>query len=90
MVFDATFNDISVILWWLVLLVEETRVPGANHRHVANHLHILSHNVVSSTPHHEQGSNSQLYWRNQTIIQSRVPIKVGKVRSSYTILWKTE
>jgi hypothetical protein len=31
MVFNATFNNISVILWWSVLLVEETRVPGENH-----------------------------------------------------------
>jgi hypothetical protein len=27
MVFNATFNNISVKLWWSVLLVEETRVP---------------------------------------------------------------
>ena len=27
----ATFNNISVISWWSVLLVEETRVPGGNH-----------------------------------------------------------
>jgi len=25
MVFNATFNNISVILWWQVLLLEETR-----------------------------------------------------------------
>jgi len=25
------FNNISVILWQSVLLVEETRVPGENH-----------------------------------------------------------
>ena len=31
MVFNATFNNISVILW-SVLLVEETGVPEANHR----------------------------------------------------------
>jgi hypothetical protein len=31
MVFKATFNNISVISWWSVLLVEETRVPGENH-----------------------------------------------------------
>jgi hypothetical protein len=31
MVFNITFNNISVILWWLVLLVEETGVPGENH-----------------------------------------------------------
>ena len=56
MVFIATFNNISVIL------VEETGVPGENHWPVANQWQALSHNVVSSTPHHERGSNSQLYW----------------------------
>jgi hypothetical protein len=37
MVFNATFNNISGILWRSVLLVEETRVPGENHRPVASH-----------------------------------------------------
>ena len=32
MVFNATFNNISVMLWRSVLLVEETRVLGENHR----------------------------------------------------------
>jgi hypothetical protein len=27
----ATFNNISVIWWWSVLLVKETGVPGENH-----------------------------------------------------------
>jgi intein-encoded DNA endonuclease-like protein len=27
MVFNATFNNISAIMWWSVLLVEETGVP---------------------------------------------------------------
>ena len=31
MVIDATFNNISIISWWSVLLVEETGVPGENH-----------------------------------------------------------
>ena len=31
MMLNATFNNISVILWWSVLFVEETRVPGENH-----------------------------------------------------------
>ena len=30
MVFNATFNNISAISWWSVLLMEETRVPGEN------------------------------------------------------------
>jgi len=36
-VLNATFNNISVILWWLALLVEETRVTGENHQPVASH-----------------------------------------------------
>ena len=37
MVFNAIFNNISVISWRLVLLVEETGVPGENHRPAASH-----------------------------------------------------
>ena len=36
-VFNATFNTISVISWRSVLLVEETGGPGENHRLVASH-----------------------------------------------------
>jgi hypothetical protein len=57
--FNATFNNISVISWRSVLLVEETRVPGENHRPVASHRQTLSHNVESSTPRYERDSNSQ-------------------------------
>ena len=38
MVFNATFNNISVISWGSVLLVEETGVPGENHRPVTDKL----------------------------------------------------
>jgi hypothetical protein len=37
MVFNATFNNISVISWRSVLLVEETGGPGENHRPAASH-----------------------------------------------------
>jgi hypothetical protein len=37
MVFNATFNNISVISWHSVLLVEEAEVPGENHRPATNH-----------------------------------------------------
>jgi hypothetical protein len=37
MVFNATFNNISVISWWSVLLVEETGMAGENHRPAASH-----------------------------------------------------
>jgi hypothetical protein len=37
MVFNATFNNISVISLRLVLLVEETGVLGENHQPAARH-----------------------------------------------------
>ena len=37
MIFNATFNNITVISCRSVLLVEETRVPGENQRPVASH-----------------------------------------------------
>ena len=43
MVFNATFNNISVVFWQSISLVDETEVT------VASHLQTLSHNVVSST-----------------------------------------
>jgi hypothetical protein len=36
LVFNATFNNISVISWWSVLLAEKTGVSGENHRPVAS------------------------------------------------------
>jgi hypothetical protein len=53
MVFNATFNNISVISWQSVLLVEEAGVPGEKHQPDTN-LQTLSHNVVSSTSCHKQ------------------------------------
>jgi hypothetical protein len=49
MMFNATFNTISVI----------SRLPGENHRPVESHLRTLSHNVVSSTHRHEKDLISQ-------------------------------
>ena len=37
MVFNITFNNIPVISWQSVLLVEETRVPVENHEPAASH-----------------------------------------------------
>jgi hypothetical protein len=47
---NATFNNITFISWRLILLVEETGVPGEKHRPAASHWQTLSHSVVSSTP----------------------------------------
>ena len=48
MVFNASFNNISVILWRSALLMEETGKPGTNR------LQTLSHNVVWRTPRHDR------------------------------------
>jgi hypothetical protein len=53
MVFNAIFNNISVISWQSVLLVEKTGVPGENHRQTS------SYNVVWSTPQNERDLASQ-------------------------------
>jgi hypothetical protein len=37
MVFNATFNSISVISWQSVLLVEETGGPAEKHQPAASH-----------------------------------------------------
>jgi hypothetical protein len=46
MVFNATFNNISVmaIAWQFVLLVEETGVPRENYRPATSHCHYFDHN----------------------------------------------
>ena len=52
MVLNAIFNNISVIPWLSVLLIEETGVPGENHRPVASHRQTVSLKVVSTIPHY--------------------------------------
>jgi hypothetical protein len=64
MVFNATFNNISVISWRSVLLVEKTGVPAESHRPAVRHWQTLSHNAASSRPRHERDSNSQRWWLN--------------------------
>jgi hypothetical protein len=44
MVFNASFNNISVISWWSVLLVEET---GENHQLAASHGQKLYQTLVT-------------------------------------------
>ena len=62
MVSNVTFNNILIISLRLVLLLEENEAPGENHRHAASYWQTLSQHVISSTPPHERGSNSQLKW----------------------------
>jgi hypothetical protein len=46
MVVNVTFNNVLVISWRSVSLVEETGGLGENHRTVASHRQTLSHNAV--------------------------------------------
>ena len=60
MVFNATFNNISVISWRSVLLIEKTGGPGENHQPVASHRQTLSHNglhlaQIEIRPHNISG-----------------------------------
>ena len=47
MMFNVTFNNISVISWRSYLLVKET---GGNHRPAASHWRTLSHYAVLTSP----------------------------------------
>ena len=73
MVINVTFNNISVISWWSVLLVEKTGVSGENSKSVASQRQTLSHNGVSSTLHNVSG-DKQLSWLviKPTTIRSRI------------------
>ena len=95
MVFNATFNNISVI-WWSVLLVEETRVPWENHWPVASHWQTLSHNVLLSTPRHKWGfelttlvgistdCTGSCKSNQYTITTTTALIWIWKIRSDYS------
>ena len=69
MVFNATFNNISVISRRSVLLVEKTGGPGENHRPAAS----------QCTPLPDRDSNSQHQWRQVPIEQ--VDVNPTTIRS---------
>ena len=50
MVLKAAFNNIAIISWMSLLLVEENRVPRENYLPEASHWQTLSHNVAWITP----------------------------------------
>jgi hypothetical protein len=98
MVFNATFNNISVIPWMSVLLAEDTRVPWEYHRPVISHWQTLSHNVVSITLRHERDSNSYLLVMGtdcigscksnyHTIMTTTPPILYGE-NKLYSMRWR--
>jgi hypothetical protein len=50
--FNATFNNISVISWWSVFMLEETGDSRRKPKNCRKSLTNLSHNIVSGTPRH--------------------------------------
>jgi len=59
MLCNATFNNISIISWRSVLLVEETGMPVENHQHITDKL--TTYCCIEYTLP-EWDSNSQLQW----------------------------
>jgi len=78
MVFNATFNNISVISWQSVLLVEETRVPKENHRPVASHWQTFLYNVVSLKSLDDKGINIYEVMAKTHMILFSIEFKCGR------------
>ena len=74
MVFNTTFNNISAMSWRSVLLMEETWVPGENHRSAANHWQ--SHNDIHIEYEHTGKGNILLHKRSNIVrFQKQVTYK---------------
>ena len=76
----VTFNDISVIWWWSVLLVEETGVPKDNLRPVGIHWQtFITKCCIEYTSPWVWNSNSQLLMMIGTDC-------IGSCKSNYNII----
>jgi len=60
MAINDVFNNVSVISWRSVLLLEKTGVPGETHQLVTSNWQTLSYKVISSIPRNEWDSNSHI------------------------------
>ena len=58
MTFNATFNNIPVISWQLLLLLEETGVPT---KKLANHWQTLSYKVISNKIDFQEMYGNQIH-----------------------------
>ena len=97
MVFNATFNNISVISWRSVSLVEENGGPRENHRPVTSHWQTLSHNVVHLTLIEIELTTSVVISTDcigscksnyHTIMATTAPSSIWRERSMKQISWK--
>jgi hypothetical protein len=85
-VFNVTFNNISVISWQLLLLVKEIGVPGENHPPVASHWQFLSHNVLSNLLYHCMYSVYVLDILFKRVVQAPCAIPDGQ---HFIYMWTT-
>jgi hypothetical protein len=76
---NATFNNISAISWWLVVLVEEIEVSGENHRLAASHgqsLRILITSLVpSSSSYH-----IKFYRENHLVVTTLLVVNTNTIQ----------
>ena len=80
--FNATFSNISVISWWSVLLVEETRVPRENLELAASHWHFVFTTKVTNF-------YSKLVPDQKWNTQRRDTTKARNTRQPCTREWRT-
>jgi hypothetical protein len=88
MVFNTTFNNISFISWWSILLMKETGVPGQNHWPAGSQWQTFLRNVVSSTSHHSEiwthNFSGDRHWLHTT---SSKKIKNRMARNQDNVSW---
>ena len=77
LVFNATFNNSSGYIVALSFIGGENGAPEEIQKSAVSHWQTLSHNVVSCTPHHERGSNSQHKYNYHTMTTMTVPLCYG-------------
>ena len=88
MVLNETFNNISVLLWWSVLLVEETGVCGGNHRPATSHWHTYHiklywvHLTISKIQTHN-------WWYADCTCSCKSNYHTIMTTTALTILWKS-
>jgi hypothetical protein len=100
MVFNTTFNNISVVSWLSFLLGEETSVPGQNHWLATSHRQTLSHNDVMIyvsiwTSLCDESISAEFFFRkcsksgykNNSINTEVNQTKRTKVQTNYLIIW---